>query len=189
MKLQSENIHGIEFITQRLYQHAKTINSSLAAVGAERSVPLAPGQVSSPSAKGREQPEPPPASSPPCGPSTRTNCNSCHWKTKWLHLSRTMREYKIPNKDPEKCIASESCHPEARVMMTPSLIKLRTFHLALQLQSQKCSQRVSCSSKMRESFYSLHICYLTLSVLPEFVTNIMLTSPPSTCHSFIKISI
>lgn len=46
-------------------------------------------------------------------------------KQKCLHLSRTMREYKIPNKDPEKCIASESCHPEAHVVMTPSLMKAR----------------------------------------------------------------
>lgn len=54
VKLQNKNIHGIELSIQRLYEHAKTINFFLSALRTERFVPLAPGQVSSPSAKERE---------------------------------------------------------------------------------------------------------------------------------------
>lgn len=54
VKLQSESIYGTEFSIHRLYEHAKSINSSGAAVGAESFVPLAPSRVTSLTAKGRE---------------------------------------------------------------------------------------------------------------------------------------
>lgn len=54
VKLQSKNIYGTEFSIHRLSKHAKSINSSGAAVGAQSFVPLAPSQVTSLTAKGRE---------------------------------------------------------------------------------------------------------------------------------------
>lgn len=62
--------------------------------------------------------------------------------------------------------------------MTPSLIKVRNFHLAPQLQSQQCSQRLVHRER---TFYALHICHLMLSVFPEFVTYIILQKAPVLC--------
>lgn len=46
-------MYGTEFSIHRLYEHAKSINSSDAAVGTEKFVPLFPSQVSLLTAKER----------------------------------------------------------------------------------------------------------------------------------------